>query len=250
MKVREPKYWNERAMRRLIIGFISLFIVFSCGEQSPKGQDAHVLMLGDSMLAANRVVKGGVADALESALGQAVVDRSVPGARYFQPLPLVGGIGLNLKAQFRPGPWEVIVLNGGGNDLLFGCGCGRCTRVLDRLISADGRAGTIPVYVARLRKTGAQVVYLGYLRNPGTSTIIKGCGPAGNELDRRLAKLDQLDPGMTFVPMSDIVPYGDTSYHQFDGIHPSRKGSHEIGLKIARAIGPMLSKTLGAPVPE
>lgn len=233
-------------MRRLIIGVISLFLVFSCGEQAPKDDTAQVLMLGDSMLAANRLVQGGVADALESAIGQAVVDRSVAGARYFQALPLVGGIGLNLKAQFRPGPWKVIVLNGGGNDLLFGCGCGRCTKVLDRLISADGRAGTIPAYVETLRKTGAQVVYIGYLRNPGTSTIIKGCGPAGNELDRRLARLDQLDPGMTFVPMSDVVPFGDASYHQFDGIHPSLKGSTEIGQKIARTIRPMLSKTPAA----
>lgn len=230
-------------MRRIILGLVSLFIVFSCGEQVPPEGRAHILLMGDSMLSANRVTKDGVADALEAELGQDVVDRSVPAARYFHALPISGSAGLNLKSQYRPGPWDVIVLNGGGNDLLFGCGCGRCIGVLDRLISHDGRSGAIPSYVSKLTKTGARVVYVGYLRNPGTTTIIKGCGPAGNELDRRLAELDKLDPAMTFLPMSALVPVGDTSFHQLDRIHPSQKGSHEIALKIARVIGPWLKKT-------
>ena len=117
--------------------------------------------------------------------------------------------------------------------------------MLDRLISKDGRKGAIPSFVASLRKTGAQVVYAGYLRNPGTATPIKACGPAGNELDRRLAALDSLDPGMTFLPMSDLVPYGRLSYHQIDRIHPSLTGSREIGLRIARAIGPGLGRPPG-----
>lgn len=229
------------AMRRFLFGAFCLFGLFGCGEQVPSAGGARILLLGDSMLAANRAISGGVADVLEEELGLAVIDRSVPGARYLYALPISGSAGLNLTAQFRPGPWDVIVLNGGGNDLLFGCGCGRCDGVLDRLISSDGRQGAIPAYVAKLRKTGAQVIYAGYLRNPGTATPVKACGPAGNELDRRLGELDKLEPGMVFVPMSDVVPYGDLSYHQIDRIHPSQKGSREIGLKIVRLIGPILS---------
>ena len=207
------------------------------------------MLLGDSMFASNKATSGAVADVIEAALGLEVVDRSVPGARYFYALPISGSAGLNLTAQFRPGPWEVIVVNGGGNDLLFGCGCGQCDGVLDRLVSPDGRRGAIPAYVAELRKTGAFVVYAGYLRNPGNSTPIKACGPAGNELDRRLAALDQLDPGMVFLPMSDLVPYGSLLYHQIDRIHPSRTGSREIGLRIARLIGPLLGRPPGTYVP-
>ena len=194
------------------------------------------------MFASNKVVGGSVADAVEAALGLEVVDRSVSGARYFYALPISGSAGMNLTQQFREGPWDVIIVNGGGNDLLFGCGCGRCDGMLDRLISKDGRKGAIPSFVASLRKTGAQVVYAGYLRNPGTATPIKACGPAGNELDRRLAVLDSLDPGMTFLPMADLVPHGSVSYHQIDRIHPSRFGSREIGLRIARAIGSGLGR--------
>lgn len=229
-------------MRRLFFGLACLFLVFGCGERVPYGDNARILLLGDSMFASNKAVNGSVADAVEAALGLEVVDRSVPAARYFHALPISGSAGLNLTQQFREGPWDVIILNGGGNDLLFGCGCGRCDGMLDRLISADGRSGAIPSFVASLRKTGAQVVYAGYLRNPGTATPIKACGPAGNELDRRLTELDKLDPGIVFLPMSDLVPHGSLTYHQIDRIHPSLTGSREIGLRIARSIGPGLGR--------
>jgi acyl-CoA thioesterase I len=202
----------------------------------------RILLLGDSMFASNRVTNGSVADSIEAALGLDVVDRSVLGARYFHALPISGSAGLKVTAQYRPGAWKAIIVNGGGNDLLFGCGCGLCDEMLDRLISPDGRRGAIPAFVADLRSTGALVVYAGYLRNPGTATPVKACGPAGNELDRRLQELDKLDPGMVFLPMSDLVPYGSLLYHQPDRIHPSRTGSREIGLRIARVIGPALGR--------
>jgi lysophospholipase L1-like esterase len=236
-------------MLRLLMGLACLFLVFGCGERIPTGASARILFLGDSMFASNKAVGGSVADAVEAALGLEVVDRSVSGARYFYALPISGSAGLNLTQQFREGPWDVIIVNGGGNDLLFGCGCGRCDGMLDRLISKDGRKGAIPSFVASLRKTGAQVVYAGYLRNPGTATPIKACGPAGNELDRRLGELDKLEPGMVFLPMSDLVPYGSLSYHQIDRIHPSRTGSREIGLRIARLIGPLLGRPPDTYVP-
>jgi acyl-CoA thioesterase I len=230
-------------MARRLCGFILLFLIMGCGEPVPADRSARVLMLGDSMFASNRAVNGSVADTIETELGVEVVDRSVSGARYFYILPISGSAGLKLNAQYRPGPWDVIVLNGGGNDLLFGCGCGQCDGMLNRLISFDGERGAIPSFVADLRASGAKVVYVGYLRNPGTTTVIKPCGPAGNELDRRLALLDRQEPGMTFLPMSDLVPYGSLEYHQIDRIHPSSLGSREIGRRIARTIGPMLGKS-------
>ena len=230
-------------MLRVVFGFLCLFSLLGCGEQVSSREESRILLLGDSMFASNTATDEGVADVIEAALGLEVVDRSVAGARYFYALPISGAAGLNLAAQFRSADWDAIILNGGGNDLLFGCGCGQCDGVLNRLISPDGRQGAIPALVAKLRATGAQVVYAGYLRNPGTSTMIKSCGPAGNELDRRLGELDKIEPGMIFVPMSDLVPYGDLSYHQIDRIHPSRKGSREIGLKIARLVEPMLGES-------
>jgi acyl-CoA thioesterase I len=224
-------------MLRILLACLALLGLFACAEPVPEDDEgAHILVLGDSMFATNRLVGSGVGDVIEAELGRQVIDRSVPGARYFHRLPLSGAAGLRLTAQYQPGNWDVVVLNGGGNDLLFGCGCGRCEGVLNRLIAADGRSGAIPAFVKSLRDTGASVVYAGYLRNPGIFTPIRACRAAGDELDRRLRLLDGLDDGMVFLPMADLVPFGDGSYHGPDGIHPSAKGSREIALRIVQAI--------------
>ncbi|MDO9525849.1 MAG: SGNH/GDSL hydrolase family protein [Gemmobacter sp.] len=223
-------------MLKKLMSLAALLMLFGCGEAVTSAPDARILLLGDSMMASGRGNNRAVADAIETELREEVVDRSVVGARYFYYMPITGLAGLNLTAQFRQGKWDWIVLNGGGNDLLFGCGCWRCDWQIDRLISDDGLSGAIPKFVSKLRATGAQVVYVGYLRNPGIKTPIKGCGPAGNELDRRLTIMDGLDPGLHFLPMSDLVPEGDTSYHLEDLIHPSPKGSAGIGKRVAQRI--------------
>ncbi len=220
-------------MIRITLMLVALAALFGCGEPVSQGKDARVLLLGDSMFASNRANNKAVADVLEAELGQPVLDRSVFAARYFHPLPISGAAGMRLESQYRSGDWDWVVMNGGGNDLLLGCGCSLCQGVLNRLVSADGRSGTIPAHVARIRATGARVVYAGYLRNPGMGTPIKHCGPAGNELDRRLTLMAGFDAGVTFVPMADLVPYRDTSYHGPDRIHPSFKGSQGIGKRLA-----------------
>jgi acyl-CoA thioesterase I len=192
--------------------------------------------LGDSMMAANQAARQSVADVIEAELGEEVIDRSVVGARYFYFLPISGSAGVKLTAQYRPGKWDWVVLNGGGNDLLFGCGCGKCDVQLDRLIAADGKSGAIPAFVAQIRAGGAKVIYTGYLRNPGVRTPIKSCRSAGDELDRRLAIMAARDPGVIFVSLADLVPFGDRSFHAPDLIHPSAKGSRAIGARIAQRI--------------
>lgn len=217
--------------------FVASFALLSgCGETVGPNTQARILLLGDSMMAANSAENQTVADGIEQILGEEVIDRSVIAARYFYILPITGAAGLRLDAQYRPGPWKWVVLNGGGNDLLFGGGCGASTTQLDRLVSPDGKRGAIPAFVAKLRTSGARVLYVGYLRNPGRGTPIKACGPAGNEMDRRLAKMAALDKGVDFMPLSDLVPYGDISYHQLDRIHPSIKGSQAIAARIAEHI--------------
>ena len=218
----------------LLISFV--FLMSCLGEASAQARDLRVLVMGDSMLAWNRASGNSVADTIEASPGLEVADKSVSAARYFYGLPISGSLGLRLSAQFRPGKWDWVVLNGGGNDLLFGCGCGKCNRMLDRLVSADGRNGAIPDFVANIRKSGAEVLYVGYLRNPGIPSPIRSCRPAGNELDRRLAKMAKTRAGVTFMPLSDLVPNGDRSFHSGDMIHPSVKGSRTIAARIVQRI--------------
>jgi len=129
-----------------------------------------------------------------------------------------------------------VVMNGGGNDLLMGCGCGKCQRKMNRLISADGKRGAIPMTILRARRDGARVIYVGYLRSPGRGSLIESCKPLGDKLEARIAKLAALDPGLTFVSLADMVPHGDASFHALDMIHPSPKGSATAAKLVWNAI--------------
>jgi acyl-CoA thioesterase I len=219
-----------------ILLLLSIVFLTGCGEQVTVGRSAGILVVGDSMLSSNRLSGNSVAQHLEGMVEVEVTDRSVPGARYFYALPITGSAGLKLTSQYRANDWDAIIVNGGGNDLLFGCGCGKCDHMLDRLISPNGKEGAIPNYVTQLASSGAHVIYLGYLRNPGTFTPIKSCGPAGNELDRRLNILDKTKENMTFISLADLVPAGNSLYHQIDRIHPSSFGSSQIAKQILKVL--------------
>lgn len=216
-------------MRLLVL----LLALAMAGPGLAESARPSVLVMGDSLMSSNRLNGGSVAKALGKELGAKVKDHSLPGARYFYILPVSGSAGMRIEAQFRGGPWDYVVMNGGGNDLLFGCGCGACKRMMDRLVSADGRAGAIPKLVAEIRATGAKVIYTGYLRTPGVTSPVEGCGPLGDKMDRRLAAMAKHDAGVTFVPLADLVKTdGDTSFHGSDLIHPSVKGSRAIAARV------------------
>ncbi len=208
----------------------------ACTETVTRADAPRILLMGDSMMALHGTVGQSVSHAMERRLGEPVIDRSVSGARFLYALPISGAAGLNITKQYRAGDWDWIVMNGGGNDILFGCGCGACDRRLDRLISEDGKRGVIPGFVSRMRATGANVVMVGYLHTPGVRSPIERCVDEGNEMDARMARLAALDRGVHFLAMSDVVPPGDRTYHALDLIHPSPKGSDAIGGRIADLI--------------
>jgi GDSL-like lipase/acylhydrolase family protein len=221
---------------RAILSLLALAFVFGCTEPVPSSGSARIALMGDSMFAVHGSSRRSVSDQLEARLGQMVVDRSVTGARYLYALPISGSLGLRIGSQYTVGDWDWVVLNGGGNDLWLGCGCRACDDKLDRLITSDGSSGEISEVVAQARATGARVVYVGYMRTPGVTSPIEHCAPYGNALEARLARMAARDAGVTFVSLADMVPDGDRSYHAFDLIHPSAKGSAAIAARIAAAI--------------
>jgi acyl-CoA thioesterase-1 len=110
--------------------------------------------------------------------------------------------------------------------------------MMTRLISPDGTQGAIPDLVAKLRATGARVIYTGYLRTPGVLSPVESCGPLGDQMDRRLTLMAARDPGIHFVLLSDLVTQdGDRSFHGVDMVHPSVKGSRAIAARIAALVG-------------
>ena len=220
-----------------LLKIAALFLLVSgCTETVSRDDPARILAMGDSMLAVHGGSGNSVSHAVERVLGEDVIDRSVMGAKYFYALPISGSAGLNIRKQYVNGKWDWVVLNGGGNDIWMGCGCGRCDNRINRLISKDGRRGTIPGFVSDLRGKGSQVILLGYLRTPGVASPIEGCRDEGDEMDRRMSRLAKLDRGVHFLSLADVVPHGDRSYHTVDLVHPSAKGSTEIGKRVAEII--------------
>lgn len=221
-------------MKRLILSLVTLVVMLAGAAQADNGR--RILAMGDSLMASHKLSGRSISHAVAKALGQPVENRSVAGARMIYKLPLTGAMGMSIAKQYRRGDWDWVVLNGGGNDLLFGCGCRRCDRKINKLISTDGMRGEIPKLVSRLRRSGARVIYVGYLRSPGVGSPIESCRDEGNELEGRIARLAARDAGVYFLSLDGLVPYGDRSYHGVDMIHPSLKASAEIGQMVAEII--------------
>lgn len=199
---------------------------------------ARILVIGDSLLAWHSTSGLSVADQLQKILGEPVFDRSLSAARMNYALPITGGLGLSIPKQFKRSDtgYDWVIVDGGGNDLWLGCGCHRCERMLDRLVGSKGDRGKIPQLVARIRKTGARVIWLGYLRSPGFSTPIEDCKDEGDEMEARIARMAGFDQGVTFLSIADLVPPKDLSYHALDRIHPSPKASRAIAKRLAAII--------------
>lgn len=223
-------------LSRIVKIVLACALLAGCGESVTRAYPSRILVVGDSMLATHRLSDLAVADAMEKTLREPVVDRSTIGARFHYALPISGQAGLNITKQYVPGDWDWIVVNGGGNDLWMGCGCMVCDAKIDRLISEDGTKGTIPGFLSKLRGSGAKVIYVGYMRSPGRASPIEHCRDEGAELERRISKLSELDRGLYYLSLSDLVPDGDASFHAIDMIHPSVKGSTAIGQLVANII--------------
>ena len=221
-------------LRKTLLGV--LLLLAAPALAGSRAEQPRILFMGDSLLAIHRLSGKAVSNATSAALRAPVVDKSVIGAQIIYNLPLTGAMGLRISAQYREGPWEWIVMNGGGNDMWLGCGCNRCERRMGKLISENGTSGKIPKLVGRLRATGARVIYVGYLRSPGMGSPIENCKDEGDALEARIAAMAARDPGVFFLSLADLVPYGDRSYHGVDMIHPSMKASRIIGRMIAELI--------------
>ena len=214
----------------LVLGALS-----SCVDSVPDDGSARILAMGDSMLAWGSGRGAAIPDVLSEQLSEPVVSRARTGARMISALG-APGLGYNIPRQYEAGPWEWVVLSGGGNDLFFGCNCEDCDALLDQLISRQGTRGAIPALVSRLRGTGAQVVYIGYLPSPGVPSIADACEDEAMVLEDRLMRLAAADEGMTFLSFAGLVPEGDRSYHVGDVVHPSLKARKEIAARIAEVI--------------
>lgn len=221
---------------RVLLAVVGLIVILSQTSAAEARDQMRVLVMGDSFMTSNGSAGYAVPNILARKLGAKVKSTAVAGARYGYRMPITGALGFNISKQFRQDNWDYVVMNGGGNDLWLGCGCMRCQKRLNKLISPDGTKGQIPAAVNRARSTGAKVIYVGYLRSPGLGSPIEHCKKVGSALEARIAVMAKQDPGVSFVSLADLVPYGDSSFHGADMIHPSKKGSAAATSRIVAAI--------------
>lgn len=222
-------------MPRLLIVF-SLLIQFFSVAAAAADSKPRILAIGDSLLAWQRGRSRSIPEMLAKELREPVRSHATMGARMIYGLPISGAMGMNIPKQYRPNSWDWVVISGGGNDMLFGCGCSKCDAKISRMVSGDGRRGVVPNLVRRIRQAGAHVIVLGYLRSPGVKSVVDKCRDEGNQYEARLAKMARAMPKVYFLSNAKLVAHGDRSFHAGDMVHPSLKATAVIGKRIAKLI--------------
>ncbi len=222
-------------MFRILTGLILAAWVAGCTDTAPRG-GGDILVLGDSIMAWNSSANASIPDVMSRELGRNVVSKAVPGAQFDNASAIAGAVGFDIQRQFSGGRWNWVVINGGANDLGSDCGCGACGPVVDALIGADARSGSIPAFIQKIRgATGAKVVWMGYYAGNGQGSF-KGCRDDLVELEARLARFATSQAGVSFVDSEDVIDRNDRSLFAGDNTHPSAKGSALIGATLAQYI--------------
>ena len=191
----------------------------------------RILAIGDSVMAWNGA--GGIPEAVEAALGVPVTDRSQSLARISNESGVAAALGFDISRQFRGGDWDWVILTGGGNDIRDVCATPAVDAARDALIGPD-LTGEIPALIARIRRTGAKVGFVGYYDGAEASpTGFTPCQPEFDIMNRRLARLAERDPGLVFLDAGEVIDAGDRTLYAPDLVHPSPRGATLIGRALA-----------------
>ncbi len=211
----------------LLLSLLIACVPSRCGViDALPDEPARVLAIGDSLLAWN-------SDACQSVVAHASIDleehienRAVNGAQVLGAIP----------GQYSDDGWDLVVVDGGANDVNRLCECGACDEVLDRLATSDGQQGRMVELVDAITSDGAQVLLLGYYRvGSGAWYGFKHCTETITELDRRYEVVADSRPDVHFFDLEHVVnPKDDGWAYAFDGVHPSPVGAAALGESIAQ----------------
>ena len=208
--------------------FAGLLLCLSAATAS-----ADILVLGDSVLARGWRSGESVADVIAERTRMRVHLRAEGGTGY-----LARTSGSAIASRYEPGPWSHVVLDGGANDLLQGCGCrAGCAPLLDRLIAPGGGGGLIVDLVRRARGDGAEVLLLGYYDGPSFGqSVFTACADELAVLNGRLSALAGGLSGVRFLDAGTVIDPDDPAHYASDRVHASALGARRIGEMLASAI--------------
>lgn len=214
----------------LLLGF---GIFASCAGSQQGNENARILVIGDSVMAWNGLAGQSVPQELARLIGEPVLNLAVSGARVSHPNRIIAAAGFEIPGQFKRGNWQTIIVDGGGNDLFFECGCNECGDVIDQLISVDAMSGEIPQMLGDLRQSGAHVVFTGYHRSRGLGGAYEHCADEMDVIDARMTRFAAQARGVDFINMQDVFPPRSLPHYDTDRVHPSPLGSRVMAERIA-----------------
>jgi lysophospholipase L1-like esterase len=177
-----------------------------------------------------------VPDIVARDTGRRVESRAKPGARVSASSPGRAEEGFDIRAQYTPGPWDWVMVNGGANDLMAECGCRRCAATLADMIAPDGQGGEIADLVDRITAAGARVLLLGYYAPNARANPFTRCADETRVLNARLAGLARTREAVHYVSAAKVIDPADPRHWFLDHIHPSRLGAERIGALMAGTI--------------
>ena len=213
-----------------------ILILAFVGAGVQAAEPVRVLAMGDSILAWQKWTGRDIPSVYGLLTGAIVENEAQPGARFTNGSGVGRALGFDVRAQYRDGPWDLVLMNGGANDFLADCGCRACDPVLDGLIRAD-LGGEVPGFVRGLLRAGHEVVWLGYYAS-ARSGQFAGCRPYLVEYDARMARLAAATPGLTFVDAEAALDPEERGHFAIDGIHPSPEGARLVAGLLANRVSP------------
>lgn len=209
-----------------LLTLIAAFLL-GCPEDMP--EDADILVVGDSLMDFNRPDED-VASVMSGELSLTHAFAAAGGTT------LLGDERSSIGGQYVAGPYRVLLVSGGGNDLGEGCQCGvDCDSVIDQLLSSDSSSGVARDLVDRAIADGLSVVWVGYMRPMPDAEEFSACGGELDIIRDRMAAMDQALGEMVFVDGVTVGDGTDPSMYAEDGYHPSPQGSEGLGLAAAEA---------------
>lgn len=184
-----------------------------------------MLAVGDSILAWNNDRCHAIPERAGLVAGVFVDNRAVSGT-------VMHEIAAQYEEARADGPWDVVIVDGGGNDVNSFCECGDCDAVLD-----DVRART-DALLDLIRDDGASILLVGYFGFDSRAWYgFDRCERALADLQAQREEIDDV----TFVDLGTLVtPESHPEAYTFDYVHPSDEGSRILGELVAETLTPLI----------
>lgn len=221
-----------------IVGALALFVLVSalagcdsglCAQLDTLPREPSVLAIGDSILAWNNDRCHGIPERAGLVAGVHVDNRAVSGT-------VMHEIASQYDAARDDGPWDVVIVDGGGNDVNSFCECGACDGVL---ADVSERTDTL---LDLMRDDGARVILVDYFGFHARAWYgFDRCEAALEDLQAQREGVDAARDDVTFVDLGALVtPDDHPEAYTFDYVHPSDEGSRILGALVAESLTPLI----------